>query len=52
MKKFFALAMLLGLGVFAVGCEKPKTPEATPAAPAEAAPAEAAPAEAAPAEAK
>jgi hypothetical protein len=51
MKKFFALAMLLGLGVFAVGCEKPK--EAAPAAaPAEAAPAEAAPAEAAPAEAK
>jgi hypothetical protein len=49
MKKFFALAMLMSLGVFAVGCEKPKTPEA---APAEAAPAEAAPAEAAPAEAK
>jgi hypothetical protein len=45
MKKFFALAMLLSLGVFAVGCEKPKTPEAAPAA-TEAAPAEAAPAEA------
>jgi hypothetical protein len=50
MKKFFALAMLLSLGVFAVGCEKPK--EAAPATPAETAPAEAAPAEAAPAEAK
>jgi len=40
MKKFGALALLLALSAFAVGCEKPKdkAPEATP--PADGAPAE------------
>jgi hypothetical protein len=52
MKKFFALAMLLSLGVFAVGCEKPKTPEAAPPAAETPAAEGAAPAAEAPAEAK
>ena len=49
MKKFYALALLLALGTFAVmGCEK-KAETAPEAAPADAAPADA-PADAAPAE--
>ena len=51
MKKFAMLALLLSLGVFAIGCNKPaeKKPEAAPAMTEGAAPA-AAPAEGAPAE--
>jgi hypothetical protein len=46
MKKLAAFALLLNLGLFTLGCEKPKE---KPAAPAEGAPAEGAPAEGAPA---